>query len=64
MRKTFKFRLFPTTAQETKMLKTLGECRWLYNHLLEQRASLNILALGLQSAGIQSGEAPDFSRGE
>lgn len=37
MRKTFKYRLRPTKSQETKMLKILDECRWLYNHLLEQR---------------------------
>jgi putative transposase len=34
MRKKFKYRLNPTPAQE---LATLAECRWLYNHLLEQR---------------------------
>src|SRR2546430_1390340 len=37
MRKTFKFRLRPTPAQETAMNATLEECRWLYNHLLEER---------------------------
>jgi len=37
MRKTFKYRLNPTPAQERAMLATLTECRWLYNHLLEQR---------------------------
>src|SRR6266516_4086084 len=37
MRKTFKFRLRPTTAQETAMNATLEECRWLYNHLLDER---------------------------
>ncbi|HLY30001.1 MAG TPA: RNA-guided endonuclease TnpB family protein [Ktedonobacterales bacterium] len=37
MRKTFKYRLYLTPAQETILLKTLDECRWLYNHLLEQR---------------------------
>src|SRR5437868_1633760 len=37
MRKTFKYRLRPTKAQETLMEQTLEECRWLYNHLLEQR---------------------------
>ena len=37
MRKTFKFRLRPTPAQETAMIATLEECRWLYNHLLEER---------------------------
>ncbi len=37
MRKTFQFRVFPTKRQQTLMLKTLNECRWLYNHLLEER---------------------------
>jgi putative transposase len=37
MRKTFRYRLYPTKAQESKMQATLDECRWLYNHLLEAR---------------------------
>jgi len=37
MRKTFKYRLNPTPAQERAMRATLDACRWLYNHLLEQR---------------------------
>jgi putative transposase len=35
--KTFQYRLYPTAKQEAKMMATLDECRWLYNHLLEQR---------------------------
>ncbi len=37
MRKTFKYRLYPTHGQETLLRKSLDECRWLYNHLLEER---------------------------
>lgn len=37
MRKTFKYRVFPTHKQETLLLNTLEQCRRLYNHLLEQR---------------------------
>jgi putative transposase len=37
MRKTFKYRLFPTRSQETILEAQLDECRWLYNQLLEQR---------------------------
>ena len=37
MLKTFKYRLRPTPAQEQMLRTTLDECRWLYNHLLEQR---------------------------
>lgn len=37
MRKTFKYRIYPTKAQVTFLEVTLKECRWLYNHLLEQR---------------------------
>lgn len=37
MRKTFKYRLYPTKAQETNLDACLRECRWLYNHLLEMR---------------------------
>ena len=37
MRKTFKYRIFPTHKQTTALEQTLDGCRWLYNHLLEQR---------------------------
>jgi putative transposase len=37
MRKTYKYRLYPTPAQETTMQAVLDECRWLYNRLLEER---------------------------
>ncbi len=35
--KTFQFRIFPTKRQAAVLRETLEECRWLYNHLLEQR---------------------------
>jgi putative transposase len=35
--KSFKFRLNPTKKQARIFKETLDECRWLYNHLLEQR---------------------------
>lgn len=37
MRKTFKYRLYPTRAQETLLESQLEECRWLYNFLLEDK---------------------------
>ena len=37
MKKTFKYRIFPSKAQTTKLQKSLDACRWLYNHLLEER---------------------------
>jgi putative transposase len=37
MRKTYKYRLYPTPAQERAMKAALDECRWLYNRLLEER---------------------------
>lgn len=37
MLKTFKYRLNPTKKQIRLLKTTLNECRWLYNHLLEQR---------------------------
>ncbi|HYA99099.1 MAG TPA: helix-turn-helix domain-containing protein, partial [Ktedonobacteraceae bacterium] len=37
MRKMFEYRIYPTKKQETKLNETLGECRWLYNHLLAAR---------------------------
>jgi putative transposase len=36
-KKTFRYRLYPSAAQESVLQKTLGECRWLYNLLLEER---------------------------
>ena len=37
MKKTFKYRLFPSKRQTTILEHTLDVCRWSYNHLLEQR---------------------------
>ncbi len=37
MRKTFKYRLYPNKQQQRLLEQQLEECRWLYNHLLEQR---------------------------
>ena len=37
MRKTFRYRIFPTHQQITTLEQTLNGCRWLYNHFLEQR---------------------------
>jgi len=37
MLKTYKYRLFTTKKQTTKLVQTLEECRWLYNHFLEER---------------------------
>ncbi|MDO9518079.1 MAG: RNA-guided endonuclease TnpB family protein [Methanosarcinaceae archaeon] len=37
MIKTYKFRIYPTTAQVEKMEKTLGTCRFLYNDCLADR---------------------------
>ena len=33
----FQYRIFPTNKQAKLLNDTLHECRWLYNHLLEQR---------------------------
>ncbi len=37
MRKMFQYRINPTGKQLHKLNETLEECRWLYNHLLEER---------------------------
>ncbi len=37
MRKSFQYRIYPTKKQLKTLTSTLEECRWLYNHLLEQR---------------------------
>ena len=37
MQKQFKYRIYPTKKQTRLLNETLEECRWLYNHLLEQR---------------------------
>ncbi len=37
MLKTFQYRLYPTKHQETILNSQLEECRWLYNHFLEER---------------------------
>jgi putative transposase len=37
LRKTFKYRLYPTKQQQRLLDQQLEECRWLYNHLLAER---------------------------
>ena len=37
MRKTFKYRLYPTKQQQRLLDQQLEECRWLYNRLLAER---------------------------
>jgi len=37
MLKAFKYQIYPTHKQRTLLQHNLDECRWLYNHLLEQR---------------------------
>lgn len=37
MRKTFKYRIYPTKEQEETLDRWLMLCRWLYNAMLEQR---------------------------
>lgn len=37
MRKTLKYRLFPTKRQKRLLQEQLNECRWLYNYFLEER---------------------------
>jgi len=37
IKRTYKYRIAPTKRQITLFNQTLDECRWLYNHLLEQR---------------------------
>ena len=40
MEKSYKFRLYPTPAQEQLIQRTFGCCRFVYNHFLAQRISL------------------------
>jgi len=37
MRKTFQFRIYPNKYQKQILNDQLEQCRWLYNHLLEQK---------------------------
>jgi putative transposase len=37
MRKSFRYRLYPTKKQANLLRQQLNECRWLYNHFLEIR---------------------------
>lgn len=39
-KKTFRYRVYPTPAQERTLRLTLRECRGLYNHLLAERQDL------------------------
>lgn len=37
LKKTYKYRLCPTKAQQDTLERHISLCRWLYNHFLEQR---------------------------
>lgn len=37
MKKALKYRLYPTKKQQRLLQEQLDECRWLYNHFLEER---------------------------
>lgn len=37
MLKTYKYRMYPTKSQATRLEQMLEECRWLYNKILETR---------------------------
>ncbi|HBY93731.1 MAG: transposase [Ardenticatenaceae bacterium] len=37
MRKTYKYRIYPTKPQERQLARVLEECRWLYNETLAYR---------------------------
>jgi putative transposase len=36
MQLTYRYRLYPSRAQEQKLFATIDQCRWLYNHFLEK----------------------------
>lgn len=40
MEKAFKYRIYPNEEQKTLILKTFGCCRYVYNHMLEERINL------------------------
>ncbi len=40
LKRTYKYRLYPTKTQQEILEKALCSCRWLYNYFLEQRRNL------------------------
>ena len=57
MRKAYKYRIYPTSSQESALRSVLEECRWLYNTFLAERKALweqeqKSLGLYAQEAGI------------
>ncbi len=40
LKKTYKYRLYPTEIQQALLEKHLSLCRWIYNHFLEERKTL------------------------
>lgn len=40
LKKTYKYRLYPTQTQQEILESHLSLCRWLYNHFLEERRTL------------------------
>ena len=56
--KGFKFRLYPTKKQAEKINKTLGCCRYVYNHMLERRIKAYKRR---KNCGYQNKEVKDLS---
>jgi putative transposase len=60
--KTFKYRIYPTKKQIRTMNYWLDECRWLYNHFLEERINAYKdfeMSIGYNGQGIA---LPDIKR--
>jgi putative transposase len=67
MRKSFKYRLYPTNAQAAQLETQLGLCRELYNAALQERRdafSINRVAIGFSQQSAQlpeiKAERPEF----
>jgi len=62
MTKGYKVRIYPNQAQQESMLRTIGACRWVYNHFLEERRNYYLEHKKTLSFGVISRELTQLRR--
>lgn len=64
LKKTYKYRLYPTERQQDILEKQLSLCRWLYNHFLEERKTLYEKSKTKITCFDQIREIPELKKGK
>ena len=55
MERAYKFRLYPTTEQQKRIVRTIGCSRFLYNYCLNERITASILPASFAPTAVHNG---------